>query len=448
MAEYSPPKSPLKPGLASGTSVVPESPGNYEGNISGTTFLPQEESDPDDGALEPIIMIDELPGLQEATDRLLNLVKASAPDAKQAVDAARKLANPRNTENKRLKPAIRKLMSQMKPFGAQRFIDVDQAQRLIPTVQPKDADRPWSPLPALQRANCARMVLDLLLAGMGLNSHSEAIRALDSQFPEPLMSQVVEGNEPAPIGGSAALKSTFELALEIRTQFAIVELERQAKDVNARSVIESVFYGDGYTSDNDPLRGFNLQGTFADENGHLPSQFQDKVNDRFSELDFNLYDDEGNIDIKGLKSAFRNRFLISTARFVQIRDKELRQHLELQPKLEDVKEFVEEMIENGANADDQETSEQHLSAIPSTSDRSPEEAEEHEGGGNAESAEKNENQPDYESDTSGNQLFVPWSPSPLRHQKNAPMSPEQRSPSQPAKEPTPKSAHRRQSSKQ
>lgn len=430
VAESSPSKARRKSNFANGTSVVPESP---EGNISGTTFLPQEDSDPEDADLEPIIMIDELPGLQEASDRFLNLLKTNAPDARQVVDAAKRLANPRNTENKRLKPAIRKLLSQMKPFGSEPFINVAEAQGLIPTVQPKGAARPWSPSPALHRANCARLALDVLLVSMGSNSLGETIETLESQFPAPFLSQIVNGKEHVPIGGSTAAGPTFEMALEIRTQYALVELERHEKEkrFDARSLLDNVFYGNGHTSDTGSLRGFNLPGIFADENGCLPDRFQDRVSDRYSELDYSLHDDDGNPNIKGLKATFWSRFLVCTARFVQSRDKELRRDLEFQPKLEDVKDYVEKMIEGGGGSDDQDESGKEQTPSPSAEDRSSSRMESH-------------HDEDGHSDDG---IFVPLSP-PTPPQQPSQPSIEQSSPGSQARQPTPKSTHRRQSSKQ
>lgn len=435
MAENSPAKAHRKSNFASGTSIVPESP---EGNISGTTFLPQEDTDPEDADLEPIIMIDELPGLQEASDRLLNLLKTNAADARQVVDAAKKLANPRNTENKRLKPAIRKLLSQMKSFGSERFINVAEAEGLIPTVQPKGAARPWSPSPALQRANCARLALDVLLESTVSKSPNETIETLESRFPGLFLSQIVNGKEPIPIGGSTAAGPIFEMALEIRTQFALVELEKQENDkgFDARSVLENVFYGDGHTSDTGSLRGFNLPGTFADENGRLPDRYQDRVSDRFSEIDYSLHDDDGNPNIKGLKASFWSRFLVCTARFVQSRDKELRRDMEFQPKLEDVKDYVEKMIEAGGNPDDEDELEREEVPYPSTADRSSPRVDEH------------QNNQDQRSDN-GSFVHVSSPPSPLPPPQQASQeSIEQRSPAGQAKQPTPRSTHRRKSSKQ
>lgn len=440
VAENSPSVSPAfsrQKSTAGGRSLVPESPENYEGNtnISGTTFLPHEDSDSDDGDLEPIVMVDELPALQEAADRLLNLLKTNAPDSRQVVDAAKKLANPRNTENKRLKPAIKKLMAQIKSFGSHPFIDVAEVQRLIPTVQPKGAARPWSPIPALQRANCARLAVDVLLASIGSQSPSETIQNLENQFPAPFMNRVLNGSESVPIGGSTATRPTFEMALEIRTQFAIVEIERREKEkgFDARAVLESVFYENDSTSDSGYLRGFNLPGTFADENGRLPDRFQDRVSDRFSELEYSLLDDDGNPNIKGMKANFWSRFLVCTARFVQSRDKELRRDLEFQPKLEDVKDYVERMIEDGGNADEQQVPNRQQSAIPSTAGRP-----------SRESVAEDSNRGDA---SDGNESIVPWTPSPPPQQ--IPQQPvEQRISASPAKRPTPKDGQRRQSSKQ
>ncbi|OQE29723.1 hypothetical protein PENSTE_c002G05210 [Penicillium steckii] len=440
VAETSPQNSSHRQKSLSGhrTSVVPGSP-ESQVNISGTTFLPQEDTDPEDGELEPILMVDELPGLQEASDRLLNLLKTNAPDPRQVVDAAKKLANPRNTENKRLKPAIRKLISQMKPFGSQRFIDVEAVQGIIPTVQLKGAQRPWSMSPALQRANCARLATDVLLASIGSQSPDETIRALETQFPAPFLSEIVQGNnKPLPVGGSVASGPIFEMALEIRTQFAIAELQRREneKGFDARSVLESVFYGDGNSPDNAALRGFNPVGALSDEYGRLPDQFQDKVSDRFSELDYSLSDDDGNPNIKVLKSSYWSRFLVCTARFIQRRDKELREITESQPPFDDVREGVEKMIQGEKIQDEQELSDQEHSGVASAADRSSPPAV---------NPDDEEHEPDNE-DSRGSELFVSWSPSPVRDQP--PQQPiQQSSPASQTKQPTPSSAPRRHSSR-
>lgn len=441
VAEASPQSSSLKQKSVSEqrTSLVPGSPESHA-NISGTTFLPQEDTDPEDGELEPILMVDELPGLQEASDRLLNLLKTNAPDARQVVDAAKKLANPRNTENKRLKPAIRKLITQMKPFGSQRFIDVEAVKGLVPTVQLGGTKRPWSPSPALQRANCARLATDVLLASMGSQSPHETIRALETQFPAPFLTEIVKGNNnPLPVGGSAASGPTFEMALEIRTQFAIAELQRREneKGFDARSVLESVFYGDGNSPDNAALRGFNPVGTLSDEYGRLPDHLQDRVSDRFSELDYSLSDDEGNPNIKVLKASHWSRFLVCTARFIQSRDRELREAIDSQPSFDDVREGVEKIIQGEKNQDEQEFSGQEHSDGASAADRSSPPAV---------NPANDEDGPD-DNESRGNELFVPWSPSPVRDQHSQ-QPIEQSSPPSQTKQPTPKSVQRRHSSRQ
>lgn len=361
------------------TSVVPESPGNPEGNsnISGTTFLPQDSSF-EDGVADPIVMVDELSDLQSAATRLMDLFVSNASDPRDIVDAAKRLSNPMSTQSKRLKPATHKLLSAMKGFSKQVFIDVEQIKQLIPSVQPEGTAFPWSPSPILHKANCARLALDVLLATIGSHSPRYAIERLESQFPAPFLDAIVKRSQVKPIGASTAEKQTFELALEIRTQYFIKELERRQneKDFDPQSILRGVFYDELALEDADSkpeqgfLRGFKLAHTFEDENGRLPDRFQEDVVDRIGELEYDLVAEDGSTQIQNLKSASWTRFIQRTARFIYTRNKELKFDLQQQPKIDEVDDLVRNEIERRGGATSRETPEPHQSVVSVSVERS------------------------------------------------------------------------------
>lgn len=361
------------------TSVVPESPGNPEGNsnISGTTFLPQDSSF-EDGEADPIVMVDELSDLQSAATRLMDLFVSNASDPRDIVDAAKRLTNPMSTQSKRLKPATHKLISAMKGFSKQVFIDVEQIKQLIPSVQPEGAAFPWSPSPILHKANCARLALDVLLATIGSHSPRHAIERLESQFPASFLDAIVKRSQSKPIGASTAEKQTFELALEIRTQYFIKELERRQneKDFDPQSILRGVFYDELALEDADSkpeqgfLRGFKLAHTFEDENGRLPDRFQEDVVDRIGELEYDLVAEDGSTQIQNLKSASWTRFIQRTARFIYTRDKEIKFDLQQQPKIDEVDDLVRNEIERRGSGTSRETPDPRLSVVSVSVERS------------------------------------------------------------------------------
>lgn len=344
--------------------MVPGTPTHEEGNtnISGTTFL-AHESDQDtdatgseDGDVDAIDMADELPDLQQASTRLLELVGTNSSDAKGIYEVAKRIAHPGNADNKRFKRVYKKLADSMQVFTCESYIDAADISRLIPSVTTEDAPEPWDPKPYFYRANCAWLALTTLSAAIGSQNQVKAIENLDGQFPAPFMSRMVRPKQKLTGGGSCALRATLDLALEIRTQFFIAELEkhRNEKRFDALSVLKSVFYHSGDSSlDPGSLRGFNLGETFKDENGRLPDNLHDEVSVRIDELETSLFDDDENLNLNGLKTIFSwRRFCLRVARFVQLREQEFKATIASQPKIEDVQMLVVKAIHSrrGSNA--------------------------------------------------------------------------------------------------
>jgi hypothetical protein len=365
--EQSPISSHQTPTSRVSSSIVPDTPAHEEGNtnISGTTFL-AHESDQDsnstgseDGGIDAIDMADELPDLQQASTRLLELVGTNSSDAKGICEVAKRIANPAHADNKRFKRVYKKLADSMKVFTSESYIDAASVSRLIPFVTTDDAPERWDPRPYLYRANCAWLALTTLSAAIGSQTQVQAIESLDRQFPAPFMSQMLRPKQKLTGGASCALKATVDLALEIRTQFFIAELEKRQREkgFNASSILKGVFYHDlalddsnGPSLDPGSLRGFNLPGTFEDENGCLPDSMHDEVSVRIEELETSLFDEDDNLNLKGLKTIFSwRRFCLRVARFVQLREHEFKAAIASQPKIEDVQVLVIKAISRRAD---------------------------------------------------------------------------------------------------
>ncbi|KAJ5162202.1 hypothetical protein N7492_007594 [Penicillium capsulatum] len=357
-------------------AVVPESPGNHEGHsaLSGPTVVHHASESEDE--LDLSEMVEMLPYTQHAARRLLDLLISNNSDPMSIFNAAK---HARDADIKRVKRHSKELLGRMKSLSQQTFIDVAHLKREIPSIDSKAGVQSWSPTPALYLANCARLSLEILLGSVGSDSLSEAIRTLDFEFPAPFMDQITDGAHPISVGMSDTEKVTFELALEIRTQFFIMELERrQAEpDLSPRSLLKEVFYDeialerDASDLDSGLLRGFNLTGAFKDENGCLPERFQDDAAERIRELEVELFDDDESLNIQGLRAAFSwKRFALRTAGFLHQREKEIRRDLQVQDPIDEVIESVIEEIERRKDPNWVNPANRRDSVAPWTANRS------------------------------------------------------------------------------
>ncbi|KAJ5116267.1 hypothetical protein N7456_000615 [Penicillium angulare] len=337
-----------------GSSVIPESPSNPEGNtnISGTTFLEQVDDarSDDESPNDPLLMVDELPDLQQAASKLMSILLSNHSDPVNVVNEARRMrtADPRSQESRRLKSQCRKLVDRIKQFSPNTFIDVHNIRRLVPSVPDQDGHGTWSPTPALHNANCARLAFELMLSTDGSQSARQVVEDLNEHFPVFFLDKFANNGS---IGTSSTEKAAFELALEIRTQYFIIEFERlqNEKNFDPGSLIQSVFYDgslhQGNELDSRWLRGFALESSFQDENKCLPERLHDTVLDRIAELRLDMFDEDDAPNLAGLKAVFPwKRFPLRIARFLLNRDREIRRDLKTQANFDDVQDLIVKII--------------------------------------------------------------------------------------------------------
>ncbi|KAA8645733.1 uncharacterized protein ATNIH1004_007152 [Aspergillus tanneri] len=151
-------------------------------NISGTTILPSEP----DTDFDPEMMLEALPDLERAAKNVLDLLVPASTDPVSIVNMAKKLADPKNTQSRRLSRAKSKFESESSYFGSHSYIDAEKANVLILSAlenKHNGLGHDWSPDSALQRANCARFALEVLLAKAGTDAPMQAIRNVEDVFP-------------------------------------------------------------------------------------------------------------------------------------------------------------------------------------------------------------------------------------------------------------------------
>lgn len=164
------------------------------------------------------------------------------------------------------------------------------------------------------------------------------VRRLDNFFPTQFMRSLIFDGASTVVGESALLNDTFELALELRTQLAILYLERSASedDFDPDEVIGQVFLRSEASQEEGAgiIRGWST-AALGGEESYLPQELERKVIDRIEKMkEFLPMDDESLergdvIDIEALGANFPwEATVLRLLDWVRCRHRELRIDLE------------------------------------------------------------------------------------------------------------------------
>lgn len=155
------------------------------------------------------------------------------------------------------------------------------------------------------------------------------LRQLEGLFPSQFMRSL---GSPTVVGDSALLKETFELGLELRTQLAILLLERSASEseFNPDDALEGVFlHSDASQENGDVIRGWTVAALGGEETSLSP-EFQDVIVQRFHQLKEFVHTDTQSlengdlVDLDGLSSSFPwEATVLQLLQWVRLRHMEL-----------------------------------------------------------------------------------------------------------------------------
>lgn len=340
---------------------IPESP-DPEGNIniSGITAIERdfavsegendelEEAEDDD----PILLLEEFQSLEDASANLMSQLISKHSDPSDIVEAALEWkTNPKAPGSKVLKRRYQKLAEAMKVYTSDLFIEVAKIRQLIPSLPASQLLPAWQPQATLYLANCARLAAEVLFTDATSESFKELVGLLNSTYPSPFLQNVPAGSISGFNGVSE--KTVFRLAVEIRTQWFILELESQsrgAKRVDALRMLKNTFFFEQGWESLDPrwLRGFSLAQTFETEDQGLPARFQDDVLARFREIKIDLFERPGAPNLDGLRMSYKwHHFAMRVVEFLYGRNDELRWEINNQARFSAVKSELEDSIANG-----------------------------------------------------------------------------------------------------
>lgn len=189
--------------------------------------------------------------------------------------------------------------------------------------------------PVLYMANLLIFAKQMMRSDRSEKEIWNALRELDNFFPARFLPALILGTNASesPTGDSALLQETFELALDLRTQLAILVLERASNDSNFNpdEALDEVFFQSKspQAGAGSVIRGWSVSA-LGGEDSVLPQAFQGKVVERFSQMrEFFPTDAEslerGDVaDLDGLGSNFPwNSVILRLLGWVRLRNREL-----------------------------------------------------------------------------------------------------------------------------
>jgi hypothetical protein len=164
------------------------------------------------------------------------------------------------------------------------------------------------------------------------------LRHLDNVFPSPFMLSLISNGTPTNAGESALLDETFQLALDLRTQLAILVLERSSSesDFDPDTELSDVFLRSDASQDAGAsiVRGWGMAPLGADD-VPLHRKWDREVIERVTKMKERFpLDDESLargevIDLEGLSSDFPwEAVVLRILHWVRLRHRELRTTIE------------------------------------------------------------------------------------------------------------------------
>ena len=241
---------------------IHKSPGGIS-TFSGTTARisssTQELADP-----SPEDMLDTLPDLSDTSDKLLSFVIPAEISEDSVATTMIRLREDSTRENKRLRRLGDTFSRQRKEYGGDSYINVgDTLRKLLgrdagPIIEQSAS---WRPDILLQKANIAVLVLRLLSTA-AQDEKDQNLEDIAGTFPQAFVQRLGLPGSLTP-ECSALAEATFHMALEVRTQEAIMLLARHVEKINFDPDIAllQVFY------DATNLKGWAVTGLRATDLG-------------------------------------------------------------------------------------------------------------------------------------------------------------------------------------
>ncbi|CAI9633133.1 unnamed protein product [Alternaria burnsii] len=133
----------------------------------------------------------------------------------------------------------------------------------------------------------------------------DVLRQLDNTFPAQFMQDLDYGFQPTETGQSGLYQETLDLAVELRTQLAILVLQRSAEspEFNVEETLDEIFLRPKSSDGVWAIRGWNMP-VLGDDDSSLSRDFERLVKNRVQEIQEFFREGSSSAELDDLKSAF------------------------------------------------------------------------------------------------------------------------------------------------
>ncbi|OCL03784.1 hypothetical protein AOQ84DRAFT_381278 [Glonium stellatum] len=342
------------------------SPGEFS-NISGTTAI-SSLSIAEADELDADMMVDNIADLHREAEKFLRLIAPDQARSRDFQNIVKELRIPESKTSERFRFSEDTFGKYLELFrtAPHDFIRPQVVRHSFFGVQQSHDPLSERLDAVIYKANLAVLAKHVITSERGQDPAWNALRELDSSFPLLFLSSFSDSDMPlenTKAGASVLLTDTFNLALEIRTQLAILLLSR-AQDQSAydpEKELEQVFFTTrrgSSASDDDHntmrIRGWDIRGLGGDGTELL---FKDDVIRRVNEIrHFFARDpeplqpgDRVDFDALGAKYSW-DVFIIQALNWVRLRNREIQSLIKISGSVDDLSDSLRDVV-NSINAD-------------------------------------------------------------------------------------------------
>ncbi|KAH7045798.1 hypothetical protein B0J12DRAFT_141313 [Macrophomina phaseolina] len=268
-----------------------ESHSARESVISGTTAISTAQTVHDPADLDAELMLDALDELCTDAGKILDIVAPNTASAERLASLVSEVTNPASRTSIVLEKREKRFRDARQYFGDAEFINRDTvlasfAGGPTPYISANLFRRPDA---IIYKANIATFAIQIAAITHGQLRAYDILLSLDNTFPRNFLASLDEERVDLGHGSSALVKQTLEVALDIRTQFAISLLTKDQGETgfDPDATIQSVFFamsdGENGMPEKAPLRGWEIEG-FGMGDEDLPKLIRQTIAQRIADV--------------------------------------------------------------------------------------------------------------------------------------------------------------------
>lgn len=320
--------------------------------VSGTTVRTSHSAQ-ELVELDPESMMDALPDLLGASNKVLDLLAPRNADEAHILGNTNDLRDPGSRASKNLQRLEGTFQLQRDLYGTEQYINIILVLRKLLDVRRFDevGSGPWRPDGVLQMANLTTLAMTFLPARMLDPIAHSGLEKLGRDFPSPFLfeTEATQTGSVASMGNSGMAESTFPMALEVRTQVFTMQAtqHRDKPNFDPDDILKQVFF-DG----DEAVKGWDAPGLRGEE---LSKQQVQVIMQRIEEIRRIFPENPQSlrtgrfVDFERLSASFPwSSFMTKLAAWCRMRQDEIQAQLEYQGGLENIVHALDDEIKRRA----------------------------------------------------------------------------------------------------